>query len=266
MSVQAITWALKARTGSASHKAVLLVVANYADEWGRCWPSLQTIAEEAECSVSTAQRSLKAMEEAGLVSRTDRRRKNGSFTSDELTLQMSNQPAVKLTSGKSDRRSKAAQPAVNLTGPTTFEPSTTFEGSLRSPSNGTTNAVLLATATPAQRVIAAVNSPFLDPSKSHGLVTRGAIVAGWLKLGIPEPLIVATIAAICERQAAPIGSWRYFDAAVRQAAADAEPAPITVEFSHAQRPEPYARTASGRPRSVLAAMASDLGRYSGGGK
>jgi AraC-like DNA-binding protein len=154
MSVEAITWALGAETESATDKAVLLVVANYADEWGRCWPALQTIAAQARCSRSTAQRALKRMEEMGFLSRTDRRRKDGSFTSDELALHLQNKPGVKLTSGQSDRRSNTESPGVNLTPLTTFEPTTTFEGSLRSPSNGTV------------RVARAAKPPASKPSKA----------------------------------------------------------------------------------------------------
>jgi hypothetical protein len=39
MSVQAITWALSVKAGSPGAKAVLLALANYANEFGLCWPS-----------------------------------------------------------------------------------------------------------------------------------------------------------------------------------------------------------------------------------
>lgn len=121
MSVQAITWALGVRVKSATHKAVLLVVANYADEDGRCWPSHATIAKQSECSVSTVQRALRDLEKAGLLRRDERRRRDGTFTSDILQL-LAAQPSVKLTDGHPDQRATTPSPAVNLTEPTTFEP------------------------------------------------------------------------------------------------------------------------------------------------
>lgn len=46
MSFQALSWAKKARTGSPTRKAVLLVLAEYADEDGYCYPSQARIHEE----------------------------------------------------------------------------------------------------------------------------------------------------------------------------------------------------------------------------
>ena len=39
MSVQAITWALDYAAGSVTEKVILLVLANYANEFGISWPS-----------------------------------------------------------------------------------------------------------------------------------------------------------------------------------------------------------------------------------
>ena len=58
MSVQAITWALGCKTEKSSDKFVLLVLANYADQDGFCWPHVGTIAELTLLSVRAIRRCL----------------------------------------------------------------------------------------------------------------------------------------------------------------------------------------------------------------
>src|SRR5471032_3392113 len=49
--------------------SVLLCLANYADDKGRCWPSQERIAQQTEQSVDTVQRRIKKLEELGLLAR-----------------------------------------------------------------------------------------------------------------------------------------------------------------------------------------------------
>jgi hypothetical protein len=77
MSVQAITWALSVRAGSPGAKAVLLALANYANEFAVCWPSQERLAEETDQSVDSVQRRLKELEIARLISRQERGLRNG---------------------------------------------------------------------------------------------------------------------------------------------------------------------------------------------
>jgi pyocin large subunit-like protein len=58
MSVQAISWALGCKTEKSSDKFVLLVLANYADQDGFCWPHVGTIAELTLLSVRAVRRCL----------------------------------------------------------------------------------------------------------------------------------------------------------------------------------------------------------------
>ena len=74
MSVQAISWALNAKTGSPSAKVVLLAIANYADASGVCWPSQDLIADQTEQSIDSVQRRIKELEDRGLITRKPRRR------------------------------------------------------------------------------------------------------------------------------------------------------------------------------------------------
>ncbi|WP_158008146.1 helix-turn-helix domain-containing protein [Methyloceanibacter superfactus] len=77
MSIPALAWARGVKTGSTSAKCVLFVLANYADPTGKCWPSQDLIAREAEQSTDTVQRRLRDLEEAGLIERCRRCRGGG---------------------------------------------------------------------------------------------------------------------------------------------------------------------------------------------
>lgn len=88
MSWQATAWATKQKTGSAARKVLLLVLANYADEHGICWPSQETLKIETELSEDTIQRHSKALVRLGLLKMTRRRRKSGTWAGKIYTLQM----------------------------------------------------------------------------------------------------------------------------------------------------------------------------------
>lgn len=134
MSVQAITWALNVEVKSSAHKAVLIVIANYADADGFCWPSQKTVAKQAACSERTVRNVLSDLEDAGIIARTERRRPDRTFTTDGISLQM--KPAAKSAGGVHRQDTPTAEPAdgricqrqdlpnptANPAGPTTFEP------------------------------------------------------------------------------------------------------------------------------------------------
>lgn len=86
MSVRAIQWALLAKTGSPTTKAVLLVLADTCNHEGICWPGQEYIAVRAEVSVRSVRNHLEVLESAGLLSRRKRGRKGGGRTSDEYFL------------------------------------------------------------------------------------------------------------------------------------------------------------------------------------
>lgn len=69
MSFRVVLWALKQRTGSAQAKLILVTLADFADDEGRCFPSIDAIAERAECSRRNAVRGLDELGALGLVSR-----------------------------------------------------------------------------------------------------------------------------------------------------------------------------------------------------
>ncbi|MCC0048036.1 MAG: helix-turn-helix domain-containing protein [Rhodobiaceae bacterium] len=88
MSIQAMTWALAARTGKPGAKVVLLALANYADERGVCWPSQQRLAADTEQSIDTIQRRLKDLEASGLIERQRRTTNTGHRLADCYHLKM----------------------------------------------------------------------------------------------------------------------------------------------------------------------------------
>ena len=109
MSFEAMALAGKIKTGSIATKAVLMAIANYADEHGVSWPSQVALADYIEGSEDTVRRALEKLEGIGLITRSRRTRKDGSRTSDLITLNLTGilqarygepnpQPAETLTS------------------------------------------------------------------------------------------------------------------------------------------------------------------------
>lgn len=88
MSVQALSCALTTRGVSASEKLLLLVLANYADDSMACWPSHKRLAEDTCLSQRTILTLLKGLEERGVLTRQERVRKDGSRSSDIITLHL----------------------------------------------------------------------------------------------------------------------------------------------------------------------------------
>ena len=86
MSVQAITWALDYAAGSVTEKVLLLVLANYANEFGVSWPSQKTLADQTALGERTVRRVLADMERRRVIRRMVRRRGNGSRQSDMIPL------------------------------------------------------------------------------------------------------------------------------------------------------------------------------------
>jgi len=88
MSVQALTWALATATPSPTTKLVLLLLANYADEFGVAWPSVRRIGNESGLSERAIRNAIHALMDAGLLTKEHQRRSNGSKTVDLYTLNL----------------------------------------------------------------------------------------------------------------------------------------------------------------------------------
>lgn len=92
LSIRAIAWALKQQVGSSSGKCLLLVLANYADEKGTCFPGQKRLAKETEQSVDSVQRRLKDLEMLGLISRERRGGRGAGRASDLYKLRFDQFP------------------------------------------------------------------------------------------------------------------------------------------------------------------------------
>lgn len=72
MSIQALNWALNQDSiENSGAKFVLLLLANYADENGQCWPSRETIAKKTAMSVRSVQNHINWLAENGYLKWTN---------------------------------------------------------------------------------------------------------------------------------------------------------------------------------------------------
>ena len=71
---------------SSTEKLVLIILANRADKSGNCYPSYETIAKEAYCSVRTACRVVKSLCDKKLITKQNNYRESGYQTSNLYSL------------------------------------------------------------------------------------------------------------------------------------------------------------------------------------
>lgn len=73
MSIPALNWARSVITGSASRKAVLYCLANYANEAGEAYPSVDRIVSETELNRKTVLDAMRELADQGVIEDTGRR-------------------------------------------------------------------------------------------------------------------------------------------------------------------------------------------------
>lgn len=91
MSNKALHWAWELQLGS-TEKFVLIALADMADEEHSCFPGQATLAAMVGASESTVRRALKKLEDEGVLTREERRNKQGYKTSDRYFLQLGSVP------------------------------------------------------------------------------------------------------------------------------------------------------------------------------
>jgi len=69
MSVTAMNWAKRQRTGSPARKAILLILADYANAEGVSYPSRQRLADETDMSLDSVDRNIKDLEVAKFLTK-----------------------------------------------------------------------------------------------------------------------------------------------------------------------------------------------------
>lgn len=94
MSSQAVAWAIVMQAGGPSSKAVLMAIANYANEYGECWASQETLAEGAELKTRQLRTILNQLCERGLIERERRGGEGRGRKTDMLRLRMREIPAM----------------------------------------------------------------------------------------------------------------------------------------------------------------------------
>lgn len=221
MSVQAITWAVSFDAENATEKAVLLILANYSDGNGVCFPGQQNIARQASCSDRSVRRVLDNLEERGIIRRVMRRRGDGTRTSDRIIL-VAFQQAANLTAcdEQEDNLSKSTGQPVktnrpichdqpdSLSGLTTFEPSVNHQQPQAGASKPETDFDNLQ-----NQLIEAAG----DKIQPHGVFDLSAII-GLIGAGVDlNTDILPTIKARCAKMRSPARGWAYFTDAIRDA-------------------------------------------------
>ena len=74
MSIDALQWAFKQRTGRAQNKIVLISLAERANEDHECWPSIRRLERDTELNRKTIIKCLDALEAAGMIADTGRKK------------------------------------------------------------------------------------------------------------------------------------------------------------------------------------------------
>jgi hypothetical protein len=85
MSIRWMTWAFE-QSLAPNRKIVLLALADWAGDDGRCWPSQRSIGEKASMHPGTVRRHLAELEAAGYLTRTHRGSEAGGRSSDLVEL------------------------------------------------------------------------------------------------------------------------------------------------------------------------------------
>ena len=89
MSHAATRWVYDVTDVHPMAKFVLFVLADYADDEGRCWPSQAALAARTSMGERTVRRHLQSLEELGLIAREQRRDAAGGHRlTDVITLQL----------------------------------------------------------------------------------------------------------------------------------------------------------------------------------
>jgi hypothetical protein len=88
MSVKAIKWAFAQQVGSPTGKAVLVALADNANDEGHCWPSVGTLVEKTELSPRAVIGWTEKLQKGGFISKEPCKSQNGGDTSNRYKLMM----------------------------------------------------------------------------------------------------------------------------------------------------------------------------------
>lgn len=117
MSLSAMTWAVQAPISRPTAKLALVCLADYASEEGLCYPSQKSLAERVGVTERALRDALQWLETEGYVVRAERRRTDGSRTSDAYQL-----PEDAYRKNFPHPRKKTQSSPEDISGLTTFDP------------------------------------------------------------------------------------------------------------------------------------------------
>lgn len=72
MSIEVMNWSFKQNVGSSPGKFILVILANMANQEGKCWPGIDYLANITELSRRTVITHIRGLEELGFITRTVR--------------------------------------------------------------------------------------------------------------------------------------------------------------------------------------------------
>ena len=90
MSFQVMSWAVERECPTPTSKLILILLANYADEHNSCFPSRERISKLSNCDERTVRRSLKQLQDLGLIRIESRHTTEGRQTSNRYFICLDN--------------------------------------------------------------------------------------------------------------------------------------------------------------------------------
>lgn len=112
-----MTWAVQAPISRPTAKLALVCLADYASEEGLCYPSQKALAERVGVTERALRDALQWLESEGYLAREERRRTDGSRTSDAYQL-----PEEAYRKNFPHPRKKTQSSPEDISGLTTFDP------------------------------------------------------------------------------------------------------------------------------------------------
>ena len=94
MSYKAYDWVWTHEFGSTTAKLVMMALAKHADEKGKSWPKVQTLAKFCGISSRTVQRQIKEFERAGLLTIQKEYRDDGGQTTNRYFINLPSAKAL----------------------------------------------------------------------------------------------------------------------------------------------------------------------------
>jgi hypothetical protein len=120
MSIQHVSAVIDARDTrlSGCRKLVLIALANRSDQYGKCWPSQELLADECGVSVRALAHHLKALEADGFITRSTKHlgRGNGSRTAYVLNLETLKNAPAEIAPANNAPANNAPAKSVDCTG------------------------------------------------------------------------------------------------------------------------------------------------------